>query len=93
MRFEWDANKALINIVKHKISFREATEAFFDPNALEDYDKFHSTNETRFSLIGFSTRRLLFVVFTVRSTDIVRLISARKAGQAERKIYEQRINR
>ena len=93
MRFEWDANKALINFVKHKISFREATEVFFDPNALEDYDSFHSTHETRFSLIGFSTRRLLFVAFTVRSTDTIRLISARKANQAERQIYERRINR
>jgi uncharacterized DUF497 family protein len=93
MRFEWDAGKALLNVTKHKISFQEATEAFFDPNALEGYDSFHSTNETRFSLIGFSTRRLLFVVYTVRSTNTVRLISARKAGQAERKIYERRINR
>ena len=93
MRFDWDANKALINVVKHKVSFREATEVFKDPDAIEVYDTFHSTNETRFSLIGFSTRRLLFVVYTVRSTNTVRLISARKAGQAERKIYERRINR
>jgi uncharacterized DUF497 family protein len=93
MRFEWDANKALLNVVKHKISFREATEVFNDPDALEGYDTLHSTNETRFSLIGFSSRRLLFVVYTVRSTSTIRLISARKASQAERKIYERRINR
>ena len=93
MRFEWDANKALLNVVKHKISFREATEVFNDPDAVEVYDTLHSTNETRFSLIGFSTRRLLFVVYTVRSTSTIRLISARKANQAERKTYEQKINR
>jgi uncharacterized DUF497 family protein len=92
MRFDWDANKALINVVKHKISFREATEVFSDPNALEGYDTLHSTNETRFSIIGFSTRRLLFVVYTERSADTVRLISARKVNNAERKIYERRIN-
>ena len=93
MRFEWDAKKALINFAKHKISFREATEVFEDPNALEDYDALHSTNETRFSIIGFSSRRLLFVVFMERVTDKIRLISARKANQAERRIYERRINR
>ena len=93
MRFEWDANKALLNVLKHKISFREATEVFNDPDAVEVYDTFHSTDETRFSLIGFSSRRLLFVVYTVRPTSTIRLISARKANQAERKIYERRINR
>ena len=92
MRFEWDAKKALINTVKHKISFREATEVFKDPDAVEVYDTFHSTNEERFPLIGFSSRRLLFVVYTVRSTNTIRLISARKASQAERNIYERRIN-
>ena len=93
MRFEWDANKALINVAKHGVSFDEATEVFSDPNALEGYDILHSTNETRFSIIGFSSRRLLYVVYAERSTDIVRLISARKANKAERKIYERRINR
>lgn len=93
MRFEWDANKALINAVKHKVSFKEATEVFSDPNALEGYDTLHSTSETRFSIIGLSSRRLLFVVYTERSMDTVRLISARKVGEAERKIYERRINR
>jgi uncharacterized DUF497 family protein len=92
MRFEWDAKKAFLNFAKHKISFREATEVFEDPNLLEDYDALHSTDETRFSIIGFSSRRLLFVVYAVRSTKTIRLISARKASQAERKIYE-RINR
>jgi len=93
MRFEWDANKALINFAKHKISFREATEVFNDPDAIEGYDTLHSTNEARFFLIGFSSRRLLFVVYVLRPTDTVRIISARKASQAERKIYERRINR
>lgn len=90
MRFEWDANKALINFAKHGVNFREAKEVFFDPNAIEGYDAFHSTDETRFFIIGLSNRRLLFVVYVERSNDIVRLISARKASKTERKIYERR---
>ena len=93
MRFEWDANKALINVAKHKISFREATEVFKDPNAVEGYDMLHSTHEPRFFIIGFSKRRMLLVVYAEQSTDTLRLISARKVSQAERKIYERRINR
>jgi uncharacterized DUF497 family protein len=29
--FEWDENKAQINIQKHDVTFEEAAEAFFDP--------------------------------------------------------------
>ena len=90
MRFEWDANKALINFAKHGVSFGEATEVFSDPNVLEGYDIFHSVNEPRFFVVGLSSRRLLHVSYADRSTDTVRLISARKANQTERKIYERR---
>lgn len=38
MRFEWDDQKALENVEKHGVTFGEATEVFYDPNALEDYD-------------------------------------------------------
>ncbi len=30
MKFEWDENKEKINIIKHKVSFTEATEVFYD---------------------------------------------------------------
>jgi uncharacterized DUF497 family protein len=91
MRFEWDAGKASRNLAKHRISFVEATEAFADANALEGFDAVHSINETRLFIIGLSSRRLLFVVYTEIAPDRVRLISARKATKAERKIYERRI--
>ena len=89
MRFEWDATKASLNFLKHRVTFGEAIEVFYDPNALEDYDAEHSTSETRISITGFSSRRLLFVVFT-EDSDKVRIISARKATKAEREFYEGR---
>jgi uncharacterized protein len=91
MRFEWDAAKAAANFKKHGISFVEATEVFYDPNAREGYDAAHSVDETRFFTIGLSSRRLLFVVFTETANEIVRLVSARKVTKAEREIYERRI--
>jgi uncharacterized protein len=93
MRFEWDANKASVNFEKHKVTFGEAIEVFNDPNALEDYDAGHSTTETRFFIIGLSSRRLLFVVFAEEIHDEVRIISARKTTKAERELYETRIIR
>lgn len=50
MRFEWDANKAASNFLKHGVSFDEATEVFYDPSAVEAYDVVHSGVETRFLL-------------------------------------------
>jgi uncharacterized protein len=91
MRFEWDANKASANFVKHAVSFDEATEVFYDPNAVEGFDTLHSVSETRFFVIGLSTRRLLFVVYAETTEDTVRIISARRASKTERDIYERRI--
>ncbi len=90
MRFEWDAAKASVNFLKHKVTFAEAIEVFYDPNALEAYDAGHSTKETRFSIIGLSSQRLLFVVFT-EDNGKVRIISARRATKIEREFYEGRI--
>ncbi|HVF87392.1 MAG TPA: BrnT family toxin [Pyrinomonadaceae bacterium] len=38
MRFEWDDAKAQSNLANHGVSSGEATEVFYDPNGLEDYD-------------------------------------------------------
>ena len=83
-------NKSVSKFLKHKVTFGEAIEVFYDSNALEAYDAGHSTKETRFSIIGFSSRRLLFVVFT-EDNGKVRIISARRATKIEREFYEGRI--
>lgn len=93
MRFEWDDTKAQANLAKHGVSFGEATEVFYDPNGLEDYDAEHSETENRFFIIGLSSRRLLYVVYAERLSDIIRIISARKADQVELQIYERTKNR
>ena len=88
MEFEWDENKEQINIRKHGVDFSEAEEAFEDENAIDNYDESHSDKEHRFALIGLSTRRLLFVSYTVRRNTIIRLISARKANQNQERFYK-----
>ena len=89
MRFEWDDEKAISNLEKHGVSFGEATEVFYDPNALEGYDTEHSTHEDRFFIIGLSSRRYLYVVYAEREDDAVRIISARRAIKKEQADYER----
>ena len=90
MRFEWDDEKAISNLEKHGVSFGEATEVFYDPNALEGEDEEHSVEEYRFFIIGYSANRLLYVVFAERHKDVIRIISARKPTSTERELYEER---
>jgi uncharacterized DUF497 family protein len=89
VKFEWDDEKAVSNLEKHGVSFGEATEVFYDPYALEDYDTGHSADESRFVIIGLSSRRLLYVVYVERTADTIRIISARRADKSEQKFYEQ----
>jgi len=89
LRFEWDDQKAVENLARHGVSFGEATEVFYDPNALEVEDAEHSYDESRFVIIGHSTTRMLYVVFAERHSDMIRIISARPPTPSERKLYEQ----
>jgi uncharacterized DUF497 family protein len=71
------------------VTFEEAIEAFFDPYAIDDYDADHSVYEHRYNLIGLSSRRLLFVVYTEPEEGLIHLISARKASKRHQGIYEE----
>ena len=89
MQFEWDGNKAVANLRKHGVSFEEASSAFGDPLAITFQDPAHSTGEHRFLAFGVSLRGLLLVVSFADRGNRTRLISARPATRAERKIYEE----
>ena len=90
MQFEWDAEKAARNELKHGVSFDEAKTVFRDTQSVTIADPLHSIREDRYVDIGYSERgRLLVVSYTERATWI-RIISSRKATNAERAIYEKR---
>ncbi len=89
MDFEWDENKAAVNLSKHGVSFNEANTVFDDPLYVDFYDPDHSNNEHRYIIIGRSKRdRLLIVSYTERE-GLIRLISARKATREEKESYEE----
>ena len=91
--FEWDPKKAKEKLETHGISFDEASTAFRDTLSLAIYDPLHSDEEDRFVLIGNSHRNRLLVVVHTERADRVRLISARKATEKERKQYEENAKR
>jgi uncharacterized DUF497 family protein len=90
-RFEWDEDKAELNLVKHGIDFFEAASVWFDDFSLEMLDLNHSLNEERWLRLGFSEKaNLLVVVYVERSDqDRIRIISARKATRPEREEYNR----
>ena len=90
MAFEWDERKSQANLAKHGIDFHTASLAFDDPFALTMRDELHSDDESRFIMLAaIATGAILFLVFTVRSQDVIRLISARAATRREKAIYEE----
>ena len=86
VQFEWDEEKAALNLSKHGIDFRDAARVFYDINRIEWYDAAHSIDEDRYNTIG-KVRNVIFVVYTERR-DRTRIISARKATPNERRMYE-----
>ncbi len=52
--FEWDHQKAKSNLVKHGVSFEEASTVFQDPLSLTIDDPLHSIDEKRMVLMGMS---------------------------------------
>ena len=88
MQFEWDEEKAALNLRKHGISFEDAALVFNDEYRIEYYDAAHSTDEDRYNTIG-KVGEILFVVYTERRA-FTRIISARIATPAERRMYYDR---
>lgn len=87
MDIEFDARKAGVNFAKHGVAFEEAATALLDPVALAMEDAL-TWGEARWVLVGRSSGgRLVTVVYTLRSDERIRLISARKATRKEAAYY------
>lgn len=89
MEFEWNPDKAKLNVEKHGISFQEAATVFNDPLSVTFPDPDHSIGENRYVIIGISRSRQPLVVAHTDRGEKVRIISARKATRPERRFYEE----
>jgi uncharacterized DUF497 family protein len=90
LTFDWDANKAVVNLKKHAVSFVEAATVFADPLSVTFDDPDHSLVERRFITIGSSSKGRTLVVSHTDRGRLIRLISARKATKRERGFYEEK---
>ena len=86
MQFEFDADKQNINLRKHGIDLRDAAYVFLDNCRLDAADERKDYGEERRVVVGTVEDRLWVVVCT-RRADAIRLISARKANEREKKRY------
>lgn len=82
--------RSKINRERHGISFEEASELFKSGNDyLEIYDEGHSDDEERFIGIGPIRAGIVVIIYTERSDDVIRLISARRATKKEVDLFHQ----
>jgi len=90
VNFEWDPGKARRNRRKHRVSFQEAATVFGDPLAVSYADPDHSASEQRFITVGTSSAGRVLMVAHLDRNGNIRIISARKTTQRERKHYEEK---
>ena len=88
MCFEWDENKNKSNIEKHGIDFEIAKLIFEDKKRKTSLDNRKEYGEERFKTVGKIYGIIMSVVYTYRNA-IIRIISARKAGEKERDEYNK----
>jgi hypothetical protein len=89
MDFEWDPDKAGINLQRHGVSFYEASEIFGDTLSLSVADPDHSQVECRYLIFGKTYGEKYLVVSYTERNDKIRIISARKMTPKERRAYER----
>lgn len=93
LAFEWDEGNINKNFLKHKVTNKEAEEAFENRYKLIIGDEKHSGVETRYLILGITSgKRKLSIIFTIRKNK-VRVISARDMNKKERRLYEEKFKR
>ena len=87
MPFEWDQAKSERNIRDRGLDFADAPEMFDSPMlVLPDTRKDY--REDRYIGVGTVKGRVMVVAYTERRTDVIRIISFRKANSREQKRYK-----
>ena len=88
VKFEWDETKSQTNLEKHDLLLSEA-QAMWEGPVLE-LDS-HQPGETRKLAIGKIGGKFWTVIFTLRG-DTIRIISARRSRENEKKLYHEKDN-
>ena len=86
MQFEWDEKKNRINSKKHSIDFADVV-AMFEHPMIVHLDMCNDYEENRWLGLGLLKHHIGVVIYTERSGDVIRIISARKANKREVNYY------
>ena len=90
MNFEWDEGKNQSNTQKHGVDFNEVIDVFEHP-MLVNLDKRVEYEEDRWVCTGMMSHHVIVVVYTELDSDVIRIISARKANKREVQYYVKNI--
>ena len=90
MKFQWDENKRIRNLAKHRLDFQDA-HLIFNDDSFFVQDNRYQYDEARFILYGTLLGRVIVVVFSMPDDDVIRIISMRKATKREQKSYYQKL--
>lgn len=93
MRFAWDDAKRDANLRKHRVRFEDAIKVFDDPHHIDvDATEDEYDEERRAATGRADPARLLVlkVIYTDRSADVRRIISARPADPWDANDYHSR---
>lgn len=90
MRYSWTDAKYRSNLQRHGIAFEDAARIFEGPT-VERVDDRYNYDEIRVYAIGLVNGLEITVIYTDRSNDERRIISAWRAEPHERRYYWQNI--
>ncbi len=85
--FEWDEDKNSECKKLRGFQFQDITNAFLDPHRCITQDIRHDYGEDRYELLAKIDEVLFVVIYTFRE-EAIRIISARKANEREKKRYK-----
>jgi uncharacterized DUF497 family protein len=83
--FEWDEQKSRANLIKHGISFDDASQIFDGPVIVKRSNR---NDEERLIAVGEFNDRILTVIIT-RRDKAIRIISARRPRPDEKRAYRE----
>ncbi len=90
MEFEWNPLKSAANVTKHGVSFEEALVLWTGQTLEVETIAKTQAGETRGATLGVIADTIYTAIWTTRGTKL-RLISVRRARNAEKKAYIKKI--
>jgi len=91
MQFEWDEKKRRANLAKHGIDFADLV-PLFNGLTISVLDDRYDYCEFRFITVGMLNGVVITVAHT-ETTEVIRIISARKSTRYEEESYFKKIRK